>query len=191
MVRTPIENVWKTRPAILFPFLQRMPYHAEFEHWIPAPLEKVFEFFADPMNLPRIMPEWMRVRIEEIAVVAPPGSSGSHFAGAGTKLFASYRALPFLPKRIHSEAQIVGFGLNESFADVQTRGPFRSWHHRHEFATEDRGGIPGTRVRDRIEYEVGLEPLGSIVNALFIVPQMRRTFAYRQRAVERFLIFST
>jgi ligand-binding SRPBCC domain-containing protein len=177
--------------AILFPVIPRMPYHAEFEQWIPVPLEKVFGFFSDPMNLPRIMPTWMRVKIEEIAIVAPRGFSSSPFAGEGTSFMASYRALPFLPLRIRSEAKIVGFGLNEFFADIQDRGPFRSWHHRHEFAAENRDGIPGTRLRDRIEYEVGFEPLGSMVNALFIAPQMRRTFAYRQRAVERFLVGTT
>jgi len=165
-----------------------MTYHAEFEQWIPAPLEKVFEFFSSPRNLPRIMPAWMRVEIEEITTVAPRGFSSSRFAGEGTRFFASYRALPFLPMRIRSEAQIVGFGLNEFFADVQTKGPFRSWHHRHEFSAENREGISGTRLLDRIEYEVGFEPIGSVVNALFIAPQMRRTFAYRQRSVERFLV---
>jgi ligand-binding SRPBCC domain-containing protein len=95
-----------------------MPYHAEFEQRIPAPIEKVFEFFADPMNLPRIMPAWMRVKIEEITIVAPRGFSSSRLSGEGTRFLASYRALPFLPIRIRSEAQIVGFGLNEFFADV-------------------------------------------------------------------------
>jgi ligand-binding SRPBCC domain-containing protein len=161
-------------------------YHAQFEQWIAAPLEKVFAFFADPMNLPRIMPAWMQIEFEEITVVPPPGAP-AHFAGVRTIFLASYRALPSLPFRIRSAAEIVGFGMNEFFADVQTKGPFRSWHHRHEFATENRNGISGTRLRDRIEYEVGLEPVGRIVNALFIAPQMRRTFAYRQRAVERFL----
>ena len=164
-----------------------MPYHAQFEHWIAAPLEKVFAFFADPMNLPRIMPAWMRIKFEEITVVPPPSGS-AHFAGVGTRFLASYRALPFLPLRIRSGAEIVGFARNEFFADVQGKGPFRSWHHRHEFASESRSGIMGTRLRDRIEYEIGLEPVGRLVNALFIAPQMRRTFAYRQRAVERFLI---
>jgi ligand-binding SRPBCC domain-containing protein len=168
-----------------------MPYHAEFEHWIPAPLEKVFEFFSDPTNLPRIMPAWMRVKIEEIAIVAPRGVSSARFAGEGTTFLASFRPLPFLPMRIRSEGQIVGFGLNEFFADVQAKGPFRSWHHRHEFRPETRDGISGTRLRDRVEYEVGYEPIGSVVNALFIVPQMRRTFAYRQRSVERFLLATT
>jgi ligand-binding SRPBCC domain-containing protein len=168
-----------------------MPYHAAFEQWIPAPLEKVFEFFADPMNLPRIMPAWMRIKIEEMATVAPRGFSSPRLAGEGTTFLASYRVLPFLPMRIRSEAQVIGFGLNDFFADVQINGPFRSWHHRHEFAAENRDGIPGTRLRDRIEYEVGYEPVGSVVNAFFIAPQMRRTFAYRQRAVERLLVSTT
>jgi ligand-binding SRPBCC domain-containing protein len=162
-----------------------MSYHAQFEHWIAAPLEKVFAFFADPMNLPGIMPARLEIRFEEMTVVAPPAGAPAHFAGEGTKFVASYRALPFFSFRIRSEVEIVGFVMNEFFADVQTRGPFRSWHHRHEFASETRGGVPGTHLRDLMEYEVGIEPLGSAVNALFIGPQMRRTFAYRQVAVER------
>ena len=136
-----------------------MSYHAQFEHWIAAPIEKVFAFFADPDNLPRIMPAWMQIKFEEITIVPPPGSP-ANFAGVGKTFLASYRALPFLPLRIRSEARIVGFGMNEFFADVQTKGPFRSWYHRHEFAVENRGGIGGTRLRDRIEYEIGLEPVG-------------------------------
>ena len=168
-----------------------MAYHSQFEQWLPAPLERVFPFFADPMNLPRIMPPWMQVSIEEITVVPPPGSSSGHFAGPGTKFRASYRALPLLPARIRSEAQIVGFRMNEFFADVQSKGPFRSWHHRHEFSAENRDGLSGTRLRDLIEYEVGFEPLGRIINALFIAPQMRRTFAYRRREIDRLLAPST
>jgi ligand-binding SRPBCC domain-containing protein len=129
------------------------------------------------------------VRIEEAAIVPPPDASSTNFAGVGSKLVASYRVLPFLPFRMRSEARIVGFAMNEFFVDVQGEGPFRSWHHRHEFASETRGGIPGTRLRDQIEYEIGFEPLGRILNVLFIAPQTRRTFAFRQQAVERLLAF--
>jgi len=164
-----------------------MPYHAEFEQWIPAPLEKVFRFFADPVNLPRIMPAWMEVRIEDAQIVALPNPDAANFSGAGSRLVASFRPLPFSPFRIRSEARIVSFAMNEFFEDVQGQGPFQSWHHRHEFASEIRDGISGTRLRDKIEYEIGFEPLGGFLNALFIAPQMRRTFAYRQRALERLL----
>lgn len=134
------------------------------------------------------MPLWMDVRFEETAIVLPPDSSSTKFAGAGSRFVASYRALPFLPIRIRSEARIVGFALNEFFEDVQGQGPFRRWHHRHEFASEVRNRTSGTRLRDRIEYEVGFGPIGGMINRLFIAPQMRRTFAYRQEAVERLLV---
>ena len=168
-----------------------MPYRAEFEQWIPVPLDDVFRFFAVPRNLPRIMPAWMEVMIEEAAIVPPPNSSSRDFAGPGSTLAASYRTLPFAPFRIRSQARIVGFAMNDFFEDVQDHGPFLSWRHRHEFALETRNGISGTRLRDRIEYEIGFEPLGWILNMLFIAPQMRGTFAYRGRAVERVLASAT
>jgi ligand-binding SRPBCC domain-containing protein len=168
-----------------------MPYRAQFEQWIPVPLDEVFRFFADPGNLPRIMPPWMGVRIEDATIVPVPDSPHSDFAGPGSTLVASYRTVPFLPFRIRSQARIVGFAMNDFFEDVQDQGPFRSWHHRHEFASETRNGTSGTRLRDQIEYEIGFEPLGWILNVLFIAPQMRRTFAYRRRAVERLFATAT
>jgi ligand-binding SRPBCC domain-containing protein len=167
-------------------------YQAHFEQWLPVTMEKAFSFFADPNNLPRVMPHWMDVRIEEARIVAPPGqgagSAATPLAGLGSRLVASYRPIPFVPFRIRSEAKIVDFALNEFFADDQGIGPFKSWHHRHGFAAEMRDGILGTRLRDHIEYEIGFEPIGRIINLLFIAPQMRRTFAHRQHAVERLLV---
>ena len=164
-----------------------MTYRLQFEHWIPLPLEQVFQFFEDPKNLPQIMPVWMQVKLEQLAIVLPSAPAGVNAAGAGSRLVASFRAVPFLPFRIRSEARITSFSANEYFEDVQGRGPFQSWHHRHEFAPETRNGIPGTRVRDQVEYAIGFEPMGKFLNALFIAPQIRRTFAYRRQAVERVL----
>jgi ligand-binding SRPBCC domain-containing protein len=172
-----------------------MSQHAEFEHWVPRPLEQVFLFFANPGNLARIMPPWMRVELLEVHVVPPPGvqavtatvSSQPPLAGAGSELTASYRVIPFLPFRAVSGARITGFVMNEYFEDIQTRGPFQSWHHRHEFQAEARRGTNGTRVRDVIDYHAGFGPLGSLAEKLFIAPQLRRTFEYRQGALEKLL----
>jgi hypothetical protein len=68
-----------------------MSYHAQFEHWIAVPLEKVFAFFADPMNLPGIMPTWLEMRFEEM-VVAPPTGAPAYFAGVGTNFFPTFRS---------------------------------------------------------------------------------------------------
>ena len=159
----------------------------QFEQWVPARLEGVFRFFADPNNLPRLMPPWMRVRIESMRIVPPDGDAGNRFAGTGSVLTASYRTTPFLPFRITSEARITGFAVNDYFEDIQGKGPFKSWHHRHSFVRELRNGVDGTIVRDEIEYDPGFGPLGSVGNALFIAPQMRRTFDYRQKTLEEII----
>lgn len=180
------------RPRLCYIFIPHLaialPHDAQFEQWIPLPLDQVFEFFGNLENLPRIMPSWMQVRLEKRCVVDPPAAPpGKIFCGIGSTLVASFRPLPFLPLRIRSEARIVEFALNSFFEDVQDAGPFRSWRHRHEFASETRAGVPGTLIRDRIQYEVGLGPFGRLINKWFIAPQLRQTFAFRQEAVERLL----
>jgi ligand-binding SRPBCC domain-containing protein len=161
-----------------------MVHRFQFEQWVPAPLESVFRFFADPNNLPRLMPPWMQVRLETQRIVSPNLAANHRFAGVGSVLTASYRTTPFLPFRITSEAQITGFGPNEYFEDIQGKGPFKSWHHRHDFLRELRNGVDGTIVRDKIEYDPGFGPLGSVANSLFIAPQMRSTFKYRQKTLD-------
>jgi ligand-binding SRPBCC domain-containing protein len=172
-----------------------MSYRVEFEQWIPLPLEPVFLFFANPGNLPRIMPPWMQVELLQVHVVAPPGveavkstvSDREPLAGAGSELTASYRVIPLLPFRAISGARITAFVANQYFEDIQTKGPFKAWHHRHEFQAERRNGTHGTIVRDLVEYDVGFGFLGKLAQKLFVGPQMRRTFEYRQRALEKLL----
>lgn len=99
----------------------------------------------------------------------------------------SFRLFPILPLRAQWIARITEFEWNHHFADVQEKGPFKQWHHRHEFLAESRNGVMGTLVRDAIEYEVGFGPLGTITNVLFIERQMRRTFAQRQKILPQLL----
>jgi len=47
--------------------------------------------------------------------------------------------------------------------------------------------VPGTLIRDVVEYEVGFGPLGTLADRLFVRRQLRRTFAWRQQAVREVL----
>jgi ligand-binding SRPBCC domain-containing protein len=173
--------------------------HFTFNQWIPASLEKVFLFFADPANLPRVMPAWMDVRIERERILPPPAAElvraesvqppapPNRLAGVGSEIEASYRTIPGIPFRIGSVAVITAFSMYHFFEDVQGRGPFKTWHHRHEFHTETREGVPGTIIRDIVDYEIGLGMFGRVGNALFVAPQMSRTFRYRQQTIARLL----
>jgi ligand-binding SRPBCC domain-containing protein len=143
----------------------------------------VFAFFSNPENLPRIMPASSCTQLIGLNRVPPPevaGVSGEKAAGVGSSIVASFRVFPFLPIRRRWGARITEFEWNRYFADVQDEGPFKSWHHRHEFASGRRSGPVGTTIRDEIDYEVGSGFLGPLVNALFIRPEMQGTFAERQ-----------
>jgi ligand-binding SRPBCC domain-containing protein len=156
----------------------------EFEQWVAFPLGRVFLFFADPNNLPRIMPPASGTHLTELRLVPPPhGSEGSTLAGVGSEIVTSLRLFPFLPFRAEWIARITEFEWNHHFADVQKKGPFKSFHHCHEFAAEERNGTTGTSVRDVIDFDAGFGILGRIVGRLFIRPQLERTFRYRQRAL--------
>jgi len=162
---------------------------------VPVPPEQVFLFFANPGNLPRIMPPQTRTEILRLRIVPPPGVATDQatitdlqpFAGVGSEIVTSFRILPFLPFRMRWIARITEFEWNHHFADVQVKGPFQSFHHRHEFKRETRSGTVGTIVQDAIQYEIGFGFLGKLAQRLFVARTLQRTFAYRQKALEKLL----
>jgi ligand-binding SRPBCC domain-containing protein len=168
-----------------------MVSHLQFEQWVPFPLEHVFAFFSNPQNLPRIMPASSGTKLIAInrrpAPAPPEGVTAEQAAGVGSTIVTSFRVFPFLPLRARWIARITEFEWNHYFADIQDQGPFKSWHHRHEFRPETRGGVAGTIVGDVIDYEVGFSFLGAIANALFIRRQMQSAFAQRQKLLATLL----
>jgi len=163
------------------------------EQWLPFPVDLVFGFFANPGNLPRLMPAWQKTRIEKADFAAPPprldGSPGMLFqatvAGAGTRMTISFRPFPFSPVRATWEAEITEFVWNEHFCDVQHRGPFSYWRHSHRLTAVSRVGATGGRsdgtlLRDEVEYALPLGRLGDFANSLVVAQQMKSIFAYRQ-----------
>jgi ligand-binding SRPBCC domain-containing protein len=171
--------------------------HVQFEEWVSFPSERVFLFFANPNNLPRIMPPATGTRIDQLKLVAPPPppsaskTPSTSLAGVGSEIFTSFLVLPPLPFRATWIALITEFAWNHHFSDIQRKGPFRRWQHRHEFFAEIRRGVTGTLVRDVIEYEAGFGIVGTLAEKLFISGQMRRTFAHRQEALGSLLSDAT
>jgi ligand-binding SRPBCC domain-containing protein len=150
-----------------------------FEQWVPVPLREVFRFFSDPANLPRLMPPALEARLVGRAI-APP-------ALVGTEIAVSIRPFPFLPLRTLWIARITEFEQDHHFADVQAKGPFRRFAHRHEFERSSRDGREGTIVRDLVEYDLGFGPLGTAAQRLFVARQLQRTFQHRQKTLETLL----
>ena len=64
-------------------------------------------------------------------------------------------------------SEITEWDPPDGFCDVQRKGPYRLWAHRHTF--EEVEG--GTLVTDSVDYRV---PGGALVNRLFVAGELRR-----------------
>jgi ligand-binding SRPBCC domain-containing protein len=173
-----------------------MPETLSTSQWTAYPVELVFAFFANPGNLPHLMPKSQQARVESSRLVAPPPRPvatdpalrfQSPAAGEGSEMTISFRPIAMLPFRIGWLARVTEFEWNSHFCDEQIQGPFASWKHRHGIAAESRSGIMGTLVSDNVEYRMPLGPLGGLANAMFARSQMEATFAHRQQRLEEIL----
>jgi ligand-binding SRPBCC domain-containing protein len=160
-----------------------MPHRFHTEQFLPYPLETVFCFFADPANLPRLMPGWQDARIADATYIFPPPppyefpGCDAIIAGSGTRLTLAVRPFPTSPVRLRWDALIEDFRWLEGFCDVQVRGPFRRWRHCHSVTAEG----SGTLLRDTVEYELPFGFVGQMANLLFVRRQIGSIFRFRQR----------
>ena len=145
-----------------------MKHLLEQEQLIRRGRREVFAFFADAANLERITPESLHFEIRSPQPIVMRAGATIDYDLALFGLRFRWRTL------------IESFDPGVGFVDVQTKGPYRSWRHSHQFS--DAPG--GTLVRDRVEYEVPFGPLGEIVRRLFVARQIRRIFAFRRAAIE-------
>ena len=140
----------------------------EREQHLPGSPEEVFAFFADARNLEAITPPWLGFRVvtPEPIVMAP-----------GTLI--EYR-LKLHGVPIRWRTTIAVWEPPHRFVDVQLNGPYRMWHHTHDFA-EAPGG--GTLMRDTVRYALPFGPLGSLANRLLVRRDLDRIFDFRRAAV--------
>jgi ligand-binding SRPBCC domain-containing protein len=157
------------------------------EQWVPFPVDRVFAFFTDPLNLPRLMPLWQDARIDSLELQQPDGRSLPHTAGRGSRILLSFRPLPLSPIRLRWLALIDDYAIDHHFCDMQVTGPFGYWRHCHLMNAEAHGDADGTRVTDVVDYEWPVGRLGRAIDALGGRLQIRQLFRYRQRQFLRLL----
>jgi len=138
--------------------------HLRRELVVPATRDEVFSFFSDAYNLDRITPPFLRFRVLTPRPIVMQ---------VGTRIDYALR-VHGIPLRWTSEIAV--WDPPRRFVDVQTRGPYRRWHHEHRF--EDLGDA--TRVIDDVEYaSLG----GRLVHALFVNRDLNQIFDYRSQAL--------
>ena len=162
------------------------------EQWVPAALDDVFAFFADPQNLPRLSPPELDLKLGNVELTAPgfvPAPYNrrlAQFAGAGSAVEVHFRPPEFSIPLAHT-AHITEFVWGRAFRDHAAHWPLLRWDHKHEFSALERNGVAGTLVRDLVRYAVGPGFLGALLHWLFVRRAITEMFAYRQRALEKII----
>ena len=142
------------------------------EQRLPGTPEEVFPFFADAGNLEAITPPWLGFH-----VVTPRPIEMR--AGALIDYRLRLHGLP-----IAWLTRIEEWVPSERFVDLQLTGPYRLWHHTHEFRANPGGG---TLMTDTVRYALPLGPLGSLAHRVLVRRDLERIFDYRARAVPALL----
>lgn len=134
---------------------------------VNLPQAQVFDFFATAENLARITPARLGFKFLE----PPP----ERFAvGAEVRYRIHLNGIP-----VNWTSRITEWDPPRRFADLQVKGPYHHWTHTHIF---DADGDSRTIIRDRVEYEVPLGPLGEIARRLFVDRQLKAIFDFRAQA---------
>jgi ligand-binding SRPBCC domain-containing protein len=134
------------------------------------PLPLVFDFFCRPVQrIALALPE-LRLRLVE----------GPECLEMGSRLVVEGRSYG-LTRRMVSE--ITGFELNRLLIETQRDGPFLSWEHRQDFASEE----AATCLTDTILFECPGGMLGLILKPERVESTVRAGFEYRDQLLPELL----
>lgn len=149
-----------------------MRYHLYREQQLNCNIEEVWDFFSSPLNLSRITPKDMRFTVlsnfKDIPIYE------------GMEI--DYLVSPMLGIPLKWKTKITQVSFQNSFTDLQAKGPYKYWNHYHEFIKNDNGVL----MKDSVDYELPLGFLGKIAHALFVRKRLSGIFDFRYKFLESY-----
>jgi hypothetical protein len=137
------------------------------EQFVPQAADAIFAFFSDARNLEAITPPSLRFKITR---TGDPIREGSVI-----EYDLRLHGLPISWKTL-----IVDWDPPHGFTDLQLRGPYALWEHRHRFVP-----VPnGTLVTDDVSYLLPHAQLSAIAAPL-VRRDVEAIFEYRRREIGR------
>lgn len=138
---------------------------------LPIGLEDAWEFFSSPKNLSIITPPRMNFEIL--------GSAGTGKMYKGQIIQYKVTVLPFV--RMFWETEITEVNELYSFTDVQRKGPYAHWQHKHIFTPVARG----VEMTDELEYSIPYGLLGRLANYSIVEREVKSIFDFRYKVLEK------
>src|SRR5689334_14017148 len=98
-------------------------YKLTFKQFLPINRQQAWDFFSAPKNLAYITPKRLNFKILSM--------SGGNKMHIGQIIRYKITVLPFV--RMYWETEIIEVSESELFVDVQKKGPYSYWAHKHSF----------------------------------------------------------
>ena len=136
---------------------------------IRATPERVFAFHEQPDVLSLLIPPWEGAHVIQAAKISEVGTQ----AIIETTILGPITAQWVAQHTVYEPPRL--------FEDVQVKGPFRSWRHRHIIEPHAKGAV----LRDEIDYEAPLGFLGRAVATILVTRRLEKLFDYRHDVTRR------
>ena len=149
-------------------------YHLKRQQQLPISLNEAWAFFATPKNLAKITPANMRFEIKTEL------TDNTIYPG----LNIAYRVRPLFNIPVNWLTEISEVDQQHSFTDIQLKGPFAYWAHKHQFEAKD-GGVLMT---DTLTYVLPFAWLGRLAHSLFVKKRIEQIFNHRGALLETLFI---
>ena len=146
-------------------------YHFNARQELPIPLPKAWDFFSDPRRLQDLTPPWLNFH-----VTSPLPER--MYAG----MIISYQIRPLGNITMNWVTEITQVQEPVLFVDEQRFGPYKFWHHQHQFK-EIAGGVEMT---DLVHYALPYGLLGRLAHHFNVAARLREIFRFRQTQLEQF-----
>jgi len=136
---------------------------------VDSDIEETFAWHERKGSFRRLMPPWE---------VAEEVRADDTLEDGAQRIFK----FPMGPVKMKWIARHSAYNPPHSFEDDMLKGPFKSWHHKHEFQQKEDGS---SIVFDQVNYKLPLGPLGKLVAGRMVRKRIERMFYARQIRLER------
>ena len=142
-----------------------------FEHktHVENSIEEAFQWHERKGAFRRLMPPWELA--EEVR-------ADDNLEEGSQRIFR----FPMGPIKMSWVAQHTGYNPPHSFEDIMLKGPFKSWHHTHNFEVTSDGKV---LIHDKVNYKLPMGFLGKLVAGKMIKKRLTRMFTAREIRLER------
>ena len=135
--------------------------------WLNLDQRKVFAFFSEAKNLDKITPSFLNFKITYQSTVNI--QSGTLFDYS-----LKIRGIP-----ISWRTEILDWNPDQSFVDTQLIGPYKVWHHTHNFFTFEKG----TFYEDDVYFALPAIPIISKLAMVFVKRDVKKIFDFRKKVI--------